>query len=809
VLNDLRFTIRSLRMSSGFTTIAVLTLALGIGANTAIFSVVNAVLIRSLPYSHPERVVRILGHYISGRKDRTTISLPNFVDWRAQSTAFSAMSLYDEWQPLFDGPNGAERINGASVSAAFFDVLGVRPVAGRFFVPAEEPAGSARSLVLSYGFWVRQFGADPGTIGRTITLTGIPYTVVGVAPRGFEDPDLSDDVSAPQVWRSPPAYFNPTQSSRNGRAFTAIARLEPGVTQAAAASQMDGIMARLRAAYPVDNADRAVSLESLKDVIVAPVRPALLLLTVGVALVLLIACANVATLSLGRAVARTREFAVRRALGGSPGRLLAQLLVESLVLSVGGAACGLVLAVGATPALLRLGARALPRGDAIGVDGRVLAFTLAIAVLATFIFGLAPAVYAMRRPPAEGLGADSRGQTAGRHQASIRGTLVGVEVALAVVLLAGAGLLVRSLWRLTQTDAGFEPSGVLTMSLSPLGASYPDSARVSALYRTIDSRLAALPGVSAVGAIDILPMSDNFDGQTVTPLDRPPAQPGQELSPELRVATPGYFHAMGITTLRGRVLGERDTPDAPAVVVINETMARTYWPGVNPIGRRVRVGGARDAEIVGIVDDVRQFDLARAAEPEIYYPQAQVSWRFRTVGMTVAVKTASDPTSIAAAARAAVREVDPTIAVSDVQAMQHLVDATTRDPRFRTTLLMVFASVALTLGAIGIFGVVGYGVTRRRRELGIRLAFGARPTDVRRLVIRQGMRAVLAGLAIGLGGCLIATRLLQRFLYDVSPLDPGTFVAVMLGMLGVAILAAYLPARRATRVDPMEALRYE
>jgi predicted permease len=808
-MNDLRYAVRALRRSPGFAAVAVLTLALGIGANTAIFSVVNGVLIRSLPYRHPERVVRVLGHYVSGRSSSTTISLPNFVDWRAQSTVFSSMALYDEWQPLFNGVNGVERITGASVSAAFFDVLGVRPAAGRFFLPAEEPAGSARSLVLSHGFWVRRYGADPTVIGRTVVLTGIPYTVVGVAPRGFEDPDLSDGGPSPAVWRSSPAYFSLTQSSRTGRAFTAIARLRPGVTLAAAKVQMDAIMARLRAAYPADNADRAVSLVSLKDTIVAPVRPVLLLLAVGVGLVLLIACANVATLSLGRAVARTREFAVRGALGGSAGRLLVQVLVESLVLSLSGAACGVVLALGATPALLRLGAGALPRAQAIAVDGRVLAFTLGVAVLATLVFGLAPAVYAMRRSPAVGLGADSRGQTAGTRQASLRAALVGAEVALAVLLLASAGLLVRSLWHLTRTDAGFEPAGVLTLSLAPPGASYPDSARVTALYRTVEARLAALPGVAAVGAIDILPMSDNFDGQTVTPLDRPPAQPGRELSPEVRVVTPGYFRAMGISTLRGRSFTGRDTPAAPAVVVINEAMVRAYWPGADPIGRRVRIGGARDAEIVGIVGDVRQFDLARAAEPEIYCPQAQVSWRFRTVDMTVVVKTAADPVGLAPAARAAVRDIDPAIAVSDVQDMRSVVDATTRNPRFRTTLLALFAGVALALGAIGIFGVVGYGVTRRRRELGIRLAVGARPPEVQSLVLRQGMRSVLAGLGTGLAGALAATRLLRRFLFGVSPLDAGTFAAVAVCMLAVAALAAYLPARRATKVDPMEALRSE
>ncbi|MEJ2186673.1 MAG: ABC transporter permease [Gemmatimonadota bacterium] len=809
---DLRYGLRTLRGSPAFTLVAVATLAVGIGATTAVFSVVDGLLLRPLAYRQPDRIVRLLSYAEDG-SGRGTISAPDYYDWMEQSTAFESGALYDEYSPTLMVEGAATKVNAASVGASYFDVLGVRPAVGRFFLPAEDAGGSAR-VVLSWGLWHDVFGGDPGVVGRVIDLSGFPYTVVGVASP-MEDPGLSGaSWGAPRLWRSTPRYFR--TNGRGSRSFTAIARLRPGVTREQAESQLRAIQARLAKEYPAQDANRVPRIASLKDDMVGGVRPVLWVLLAAVGLVLLIACANVANLLLFRAAARGREMAMRTALGASRGRVVRQLMVESLLLALLGAVAGVGLAVLATKALMALAAGQLPRAEAVGIDVPVLGFALAVACGAAFLFGLLPALHTTRVDLRGALGDGGRGTTSG-SQGRLRTGVVAAQVAMAVVVMLGAGLLGRSLLRLQAVDPGVAASRALVMRIDPPPDPYDPSTDAGerslfGLYDRIDRRLAALPGVQAVGMVDLLPMSGSFDGNPFLIVGRPTPEPGHLPSEETRAISPGYFDAMGIPLTAGRNVRPSDNGDEDAenVVVVNQSFVRRYFPDGGALGAQLRMFGPHSppARIVGIVGDVTQFSLDRAPQPVLYLPQAQApAWQQDEPW--IVLRTNGDPATLTSAARSAIHQIEPRTPVYSAQPMKAVVSATLARPRFRTFLLLAFAGIAFLLAAIGVYGMVAYAVSRRLPEIGVRMAMGADARRILRHVLGQGLWPVLLGGGVGLLAGLAAVRLLAGFLFQVGAADPVTFVAVPLSLAAVAALAALLPARRAARTSPARVLRAE
>ncbi|MGH7571205.1 MAG: ABC transporter permease [Gemmatimonadota bacterium] len=806
LIQDLRYALRSLKKSPGFTAVAVLTLALGIGATTSIFSVVNAVLIRPLSYEKADRVLRVRGTFAETGDEFGTISLPNFRDLQEQTsgaggsaTVFEAMAAQHEWQPILLGSGEPERVNAASVTADWFTVLGVRPALGRFFLPEEDRPGASRSVVLGHGFWYRRLGADPAVLGRSLELEGEPYTVVGVAP-AFDDLRLR--LSQPEIWRVSPSYF--AEMGRGGRSFMVIARLGPNVPLERAQAEVDAVTRRLEAVYPEPNAKRGAALVPIEDEIVGSVRPALLILLAAVGLVLLIACANVANLQFARTAGQRREIAVRSALGASRSRIVRHLLTESALLALIGGAAGLGLAWLGTDLLMAFGGAGLPRAEGIGVDGWVLAFAVGVSVLTGILFGIAPALLMSRT----GLQPALKEGDAGRGL--LRKTLVAGQVALAVVVLVGAGLLVRSLWNLTRVDPGLRPARILTLETQrPSSERFEEVATVAALYSKMLEGIGALPGVESAEAVDRLPMSGNFNGLGFTIEGRPEPAPGEMPNGEARAVTPGYFRTFGIPMLRGRGITPADESGGLPVVVINEAMARRYWPDGDPIGERIVRGDEGSWEIVGVVGDVRELHLSDAPVPAMYFPYAQAPEWMRLTSRFLIVRSESDPLALAPTIREAIRSVEPTMVIHDLRTMEGVIAGTVAQPRFRTLLLALFAAVAAVLGAVGIYGVVAHGVARRTRELAIRKALGARRDQIAGMVVRQGMVPVVAGLVIGAGGALALGRVLTSLLFGVGPADPLTFAAVAVLFLVAGMAASWLPARRATRVDPLVALRSE
>ncbi len=807
---DLRYAWRALSGSPGFAAVSVLTLALGIGATTAVFSVVDGLLLEPLGYHEPDRIVRLLDYREDG-SGRGTISSPNFYDWLEQSTAFEAGALYDEYSPTLRLEGEAMKLEAASVGAAYFDVLGVRPAAGRLFVAEDDEPGSRR-VVLSWGLWQELFGGSPDAVGRTLDLNGFPYTVVGVA-QPMENPRLSySSTTGPRLWRSTPSYF-PT-NGRGGRSFTAIARLKPGVSVSEAQAELSAIYARLAEEYPEANAGHIVRVAPLKDDLVGEVRPVLWMLLGAVGLVLLIACANVANLLLFRAAGRSREIALRSALGASRGRIVRQLLVESLLLSGAGAVAGIGIAVAATGGVLRLAAGHLPRVSGVGLDPGVLSFALAAAVFATLVFGLIPALQTARPEGAEALKEGGRGSAGSRRQGRLRTTVVAAEVALAVVVMLGAGLLGRSLLRLHAVDPGVAADRTLVMRVDPPFDPYDPntaegSAAVMALNDRLHERLVRVPGVEAVGITDLLPMSGNFNGNGFRIVGRPEPEPGQLPSAESRAIDPHYFGAMGIPVLEGRGVEPTDGPDERRVIVVSQAFADRFFDG-DAVGEAIRIfdPDAPPAEIVGVVGNVTQFSLDEAPVPTLYVPHPQAPGWMRDEPWLV-VRTAGDPAALVASLRSAVHDVDPRIPVYGIAPMADVVDRTLARPRFRAVLLLAFAALAFVLSATGVYGLVAYSVARRLPELGVRMALGASRAGIRRLVVRQGLRPVLIGAVLGLAVGLGAVRLLAGFLFGIPPTDPVTFVAVPGTLIAVAGLAAWLPAVRAARTEPAGILRAE
>jgi len=817
-LQDLRFGARMLLKTPSFTLIAALTLALGVGANTAIFSVVNAVLIRPLPYPEPDRLVFIY-NYTTSFYPKMGLMDAEFLRLRDQERSLENVSLYTSTTYTLTGMGEPERVSSGTASGDFFAALGARMALGRSFRLEEEPQGQDKVVILSHGFWQRKFGGNPSVLGQSLTLDGRSYTIVGVAPQGFKSPlELQTD-SAVELW-TPPGYYPPNPCCSHD--LNVIGRLREGQTlqqaQAETKAIIAGVMKDYPDGYPTDGS-KQIMLKPLTTEIIGDLRLALWVLLAAVVFVLLIACANVANLQLGRGEMRVPEIAVRTALGAGRGRIIRQLMVESLLLSVIGGGLGLLLASWGLELLPTLGAEKIPRMQEIALDARVLGFTLAMSMLTGVIFGLAPAFQAVKFDLHTSLKEGGRAAASPKGRRRLRNALVVIEVALSLVLLAGAGLLIRSFWRLQQVDTGFKTERLLTMRLFPPESTYPDDLRVAAFYDDLVQRVRSLPGVKDAAAASATPIGGR-NAATVAQFEGGSSDPDFHRGAEFRVVSPSYFRTLGIRLLRGRFLEDSDQEGALPVAVINETLARAYWPNEDPLGRRFRLLDAPPESaktvfltVVGVVADAKNNSLTEAADKEAYVPMRQRTVAISKMGfarqMTLAVRTSVEPMNLTNAIRQEVWGIDRNVPITETRTMEQILATVTTQPRFNTILLGIFAAVALILAGVGIYGVLSYSVTQRTREIGIRIALGAKRGDVLRLVVRQGMLLTLLGVAIGLAASFALTRLMASMLYGVSATDPATFALIALILTGVAFGACYAPARRATKVDPMVALRCE
>jgi predicted permease len=801
MLADLKYAWRTIRRSPGFALAVVLTLALGIGANSAIFSVVHAVLLRPLPFGEPDRLVRLYGRY--PEVGRTGTSLPDFQDWRAQSHSFAQMAARYNAAFVLTGEGEPERVIADRVTANFLGTFGVRPALGRSFLPEEEQVGGDdRVVILDYGYWQRRFAGDPRIVGRQIQLSGQPFQVVGIAPKDFR---IARDVDLYAPARAD------TTMPRRAEFLDVYARLKPGVTVQQADADLAAVLRHLAEEYPATNATIRSEVVGLQDDMVQGVRPALLAFMGAVALVLLIACANVANLLLARAATRDREVAVRVALGAGRARLMRQLLTESVVLAIIGGALGLAMATWAVAAVRGTDVRFLPRQGEISIDGTIVAFTLVLSVVTGLLFGLAPAIRLSRGSLHATLREGARGATGG-SLARVRGALVLGEVAVALMLLVGAGLLIRSFDKLTKVDLGFEPSQVLTYSVTFPSAKFGDRDQAAPLYDALLERAKALPGVQQAALSADLPMggasylSFSIQGRPDRP-ERPGAAP-EDMQPF--AVSPDYFATMHIPLKRGRLITAADRAGATPVAVISEEAARRFFAdGRDPIGSRITFGNPSDSSgwmtIVGVVGNIAQEGVTAKPYAQLYQSIDQSPTRV----VYVSLRSDRDPLLLASSVRGTVRAVDPDLLVNDIQTLEDRVSQNIARPRLSVLLIGAFSAIALLLAAIGIYGVMAYTVAQRTREIGVRMALGADPHEVKQLVVRQGMRPALIGVAVGLVAAFAATRLIASLLYGVSAVDPLTFVLVPLFLIAVALLATYLPARRATRVPPTVALQAE
>jgi putative ABC transport system permease protein len=799
---DLRYGARVLLKRPGFTVIAVLTLALGIGANAAIFSVVNAVLFRALPYPDPDRIVTVWESDLKEGGERDDVSPANFLDWRASSHAFEEMAMANPRSFDYDGQGEPEVFQGSLVSEGFFRILGVEALVGRTFLPEEYEPGRDQVVLLSYGLWRRKFGADPAVVGRKILLRNQPYTVVGVLPLGYQ---LKLDERDEVIW-APQALSGELREERSNPSLKVIARLKPGVTLGQARAEMSAVASRLAAEHPATNAGRGAAVVGLAEQMFGRWRPALLILLGAVGFVLLIACANVANLLMARSRAREREFAIRAAVGATRGRLVRQLLTESLLLALLGCGCGLLLAYWCVDLIAAFSPADIPRINDVGLNAQVLGFGLLLAFCTALVFGAAPALRFSKPEPHDylkeggraGAGADGR----------LRSALIVSEIALALMLLVGAGLLVRSFVTLTRVRPGFAGERVVTLQVF-IWRRYATPEQRADYLREALERIRTLPGVEAAGAATTLPMLESSVDFTV-PFHiegRPPALPGKEPRIYSSTATAEYFQTLGIPLLKGRVFKESDGRDAPQVVLVNETMARRYWPDRDPLGERINVGGDRPLtfEVVGVVGDVRRYGLEREPRPEFYRPYSQNPHG----SLIFVVRTAGDPAALLPSLKARIWEINRSQPFYSVATMEQLMSDSLAPRRFSLLLLGAFAVLALLLAVVGVYGVTSFFAAQRTREIGIRLALGARRGDVLRLVVGHGMRLTLPGVGLGLMGSLVLTRWMAGLLYGVTPTDPLTFAGVSALLVVAALLGCLVPARRATRVDPVVALRYE
>ena len=802
-LGDLRFAVRTLVRAPTFTVVAVATLALGIGANTAIFSVVDGVLLRSLPYEAPEELVTVwLDMSERDGPVREWFTSEDLADYRAEPGLFAELAGWGGFGPTLTGLGEPTVLTAATVTQGMFTgVLGVQPVLGRSFLPEEDLPGGERTVVLSHRFWQDRFAGDPSALGRAVILGEVPFTVIGVMPEGFQPPFVSNA----ELWRA--AQLDPQQCGRGCFTVRAIGRLAEGVSIDLARARGTVLATRLAEAYPDTNLQMGVALFDLQEDIVGPVGRALWVLLGAVGFVLLIACTNVANLLLSRGAARESEFAVRVALGAGRGPIVRQLLTESCVLATMGALLGLALAAWGKDALVGMAPVTLPALDQVGLDGRVLAFAAVVTLGTGIVFGLFPALRASRPDVYAGVRLGGGGlKTAAR----LRATLVVSQVAMAMVLLVGAGLLIRSFQQLNTAELGFDPEGVLTVSIALPGSRFVDGADRVPYYHTLLDRLEVLPGVISVGATNSLPLAGG-DGDADFRIEGQP----DPIPPEANVAwvrriAGGYFYTVGQRLLEGREFNDGDDAAAPEVVIINETLAGLYfeYPQRNPVGSRVAFGAASSPTwrtVVGIAKDTRHFEIRDGTRPAMYFPYQQVP----STAMSMVMRTDGDPMVLASDVRATITGLDASLAASNIAPMSDLVDGALQNDRFVTNLLAVFALLALALAAVGLYGVISYGVQRRMREMGIRLALGAGGDDVQRMVVRGGLGLTAAGIGLGLLGAVAVTGVLEVLLYDVSVTDPLTF-AVMAGVLTVvAVVASWMPARKAGSADPVSILREE
>ncbi len=802
LIGDFRFALRRLRRAPTFTVAAVACLALGIGANTAIFTVINAVLVRPLPYPEPDRLVMVWEANRDRQGDRNVVSPANYLDWRAQNTVFESTAAVYHTRMNLTGRGEPLEVPVELATAGLFRLLGMRPLLGRTFSAEEDVPGGPAVVVLSHGLWQRRFGGAPDVVGQTIALDGTAVTVVGVLPEGAGIVGLP---RAPELWV--PFALDPAHDYRatHGRYMQVFARLRPGVSRDRAQAEMATIARRLEEAHPENNRGWSVNLVPVPEQVTGALRRPLLVLAGVVALVLLIACANVANLQLAQAASRRREIAVRAALGASRSRVIRQFLAESLLLAAAGGLGGVLLALWLTDALAARAAATIPRLSGIQVDFATLAFTLVLAATAGILFGLVPALHAGRIDLHESLKQGGRGASGGG--ARTRAGLVAAQVALSLVLLVGAGLLLKSFARLEQVELGFDPDRVLTARITLPEARYEDPAAQAAFFGALMSEVRALPGVRAAGAINWLPLSGLRSGTGVYIAGRPLPAPGEDLPADISAVEPGYFQAMGIPLKDGRLLTPTDGPRQPRAVVVSEAFVRRYLPGVAPLGQRVGMEWTDTlvGTIVGVVGDVKHTGVDSLSNPTLYWAIPQFPWN----AMSLVVRTSGDPEHVAAAVTARVHALDPELAVADVKPLDAYLGDSLARRRFSMTLLAGFAGLALVLTAVGLYGVMANSVVQRTRELGIRLALGETREAVLRGVLRRGLGLVAAGIIIGLAGALAFTRVLGALLYEVSATDPAVFAGIIALLSFVGLVASYLPARRATRVDPMVALRSE
>jgi putative ABC transport system permease protein len=809
---DLKFAIRSLLKSPGFATAALITLALGIGATSAIFSVVKAVLLTPLPYAEPDRRVQIWSRWVSF--DKTWLSDQEIVDYQTMAKTMTAVAAWSSGQQNLTGDGEPVRVGVGFVTANTFDVLGVNPLLGRTFTAEEDRPNGPPAVILGYHLWQNRYGGDRSVLGRKLSLNDVPVEVVGVMPEGFKLPtDFTDDAAEPsQLWR--PFQMNMSGLVRGSHGYYAAGVLAPGQTAASATEELRAITQRLtdRGDYPPQMKFSAFAV-SLDDEIRGDLRPAMWLLMGAVGFLLLIACVNVANLLLVRGDARLREMAVRTAIGAAPNRLMRQLFTESLVLAVAGAVVGLALAAAALKALITIDPTSIPALAPVRLDGTVVIFTLVLAVITTLLFGLVPALRSLRVNLVDSLREGSQQATLGGKRQRLRNVLVAAEMGLAVILVIGAGLMIRSLSALGHIDLGFDPQRVLTMRVSLPQARYDTPEKVVAFYRQMNQRVRAVNGVEKAGIVRVLPLATTI-GDFGLDIEGYEEAPGRNAKGDWQIVSDGAFEAMGTRLIRGRWFTEAEHTDSQLVAVVNETLARTYWKDGNAVGGRLRVGNMRNpwVNVIGIVADERHNGVTGVVKEKFYIPHSQ--WHVVTGGniirnVFVVARTAGDPLAVAGALRNEIRQMDPNLPVANIRPMSEVVSTALATPRLTGFLLATFATIALMLAAVGIYGVLSYLVSQRTHEIGIRLAIGADRRQVLLMILRQGVMLALFGIGVGIVGAFALTRLMQSLLYQVAPSDPITFAAVPVALVIVAAMASYLPARRATRVSPVTALRMD
>ncbi len=807
LLRDLRFGLRMLARNPGFTAVAIITMALGLGANTALFSVVNGVMLKSLPFKEPDRLMFVLETNAKFPAPGVSASSLNYRDWKEQNHSFESIAARQGFAGNFTSSERPEKIQGEKVTWDYFPTLGVAPIAGRTFTQEEDKPGGPTVLLLSNGLWQRRFGGDPGIVGRTVPFNGQNATVIGIMPNDYR-PNI-------EFWA--PLAIVYENADRNLHNLQVVGRLAAGVSEAQAQTEMTTIATRLAQQYPEANTGWGVALVRFQDLVILNIRPALRILLAAVGVLLLIACANVANLLLARAAAREKEIALRLALGASRWRLIRQVLTESLLISLIGGAIGVLIAVTGTRALVNLNPQGIPRAAEIGVDGQVLGFALLVSIVSGILFGLIPAWQASNPNLNEKLkesGKSSGGNSRGNR---IRCLLVVVQVALAFVLLVGAGLLIKSFSQLQQVNVGFNREHLLTMQISLPPAAYPQGPNILNFYDEALRQVSALPGVNSVGAISQVPLAGGGPQFTFSVEGRPLPTPAEAPIASYRILTPGYFQTMGIPILKGRAITEADDQNALQVIVINQNLADKMWPGEDPIGKRLTVGVPLPNEqpeyvtVVGVAGNVKHTSLNGETGMQMYQPVAQSPFLTMGLGrtMTFLLRTGPEPSGLIDSARKVFANLNSTLPVSNVKTMDAIIYDSVAPFRFNTFLLGLFAATALVLTLVGVYGVMNYMVTQRTQEIGIRMALGAQADQVRSLILKQGLFLSVVGLVFGFAGCWAVTRLMSSLLFGVEVTDPTTLVAVAASVILITLSACYIPARRATKIDPIIALKYE